>query len=213
MQNSMFDPAYILIHGEPVVNYRLIPGLFGFPGASVTVIVPGGTHKGIHSVGFPFAGSAAKGTKGIYKPGAVRQGRAAGWFKFNVHGEHNRQVFFRDRDRPAFIAVNNRNGSPPVALPGNQPVPEAVVHPEPAFPDLFQFPGNGLHTLPVGQSIELTGIDQVAFPFVSCRHGGRFELVPGWLNDHTDRVIILPGKLKVALIVGGNTHNASSAVF
>jgi hypothetical protein len=127
MQHSMFNAANVLIHRHPVFGH--FPGkrfllIFGI---AVPQIVPGRTDKCIHGVRFPPGRFTADRTGDIDEAFHFGQWGSTFCAKLHIDGKYNGQIFFRHRNSTAIITVNNGNGCTPVALPGNQPVPQPVV--------------------------------------------------------------------------------------
>ena len=84
----------------------------------------------------------------------LRQGGAALPGDGDVQGQDHGQVLLRHRHQAAFLAINDGDGRPPVALPGDEPVPEAEVHRPLALALLFQEAGDGLLGRGAGQAGE-----------------------------------------------------------
>ena len=56
----------------------------------------------------------------------MRQRRASATGELDVARKRDRQVLVAHRDRPVGIAIHHRDGRSPVALPGDQPVAQAI---------------------------------------------------------------------------------------
>jgi len=112
----------------------------------------------------------------------------------------------------AFLTVNDGDGSPPVALPGDAPVAEAVLDRLFAPADGFQILGDLVQGLHVFHAVERTGIDQDAFLHIRLRHGLDIEGLVGRLNDHDEGEIIFSGEFEVPLVVSRHRHDATRAV-
>ena len=107
--------------------------------------------------------------------------------------------------------MDHRDRAPPVALPGNQPVPQPELHL--ALTPALRFGGgtNGPFGFAAGQPIKPTGVDQHA------RLGPGFPLVGVFITAFRDhhlakRQFVLAGKQKIALVMGGHTHHGPRAV-
>src|SRR5208283_5609800 len=97
-------------------------------GAGISGKVPGGFHEGVHGVRLtPRLGPAFRA--GSRVEGFVDgQGGAAVFQKLDIQRKHYRQVLLGDRHDTALWAVDDRNGSAPVALARNAPIAEPVLN-------------------------------------------------------------------------------------
>ncbi len=206
MQNSMLYPTDVLVHSHPVISAGLTPRAGSLLGRSEPDIVPGGTDKGVHGISLPAGRTTTGRTGGIHKFRALSQGRLPKGFKLHIRGQNYRQLFVRNGNLTALVAIDYRNGSAPVTLAGNQPIPQAEINPLQA--DII-----GLHVVPdfpdsllIVQAIELAGVHQVTFILIGPSHGLSVQGLPFRLNNHLDGQVILFSKLKVPLVMGRHTH-------
>src|SRR4029079_9468820 len=114
-------------------------------------------------------------------------------------------------------AMNNRNRAAPIALAGNTPVAETVVDPALANPRLFHPRGDFLLGVDDIQTIEKVGGDEHGIGFILFEEGlfadgEGLRVDIRWCYDGDNRQIIAPGKLQIALVVGGTAEYCAFAV-
>ena len=98
-------------------------------GIAIAQVIPAGAHEGIHSVRFPLRGLAA-GRAGHAQPLLLLgQGRAALAAEGAGIGQLHWQLGGWHRHHAAAGAVDHRNWATPVALSGDQPIAQPVLHP------------------------------------------------------------------------------------
>ncbi len=115
--------------------------------------------------------------------------------------------------RAAGIAVDDRNRGSPVSLTGNPPIFETELHLPLARPLLFRPRRHAADRLRTRQPAELAGLDKN--PRLRRRgvEGLPIEARPFLgLDHHGDRQVVLPGELKISLVVGGDSHDGARSV-
>ena len=192
MQHRVLHASDIHVHGQVLV--RLLPGhqLLVVVAVHVAQEIPGGTGPLRHGVGLPLGRSAADRAGGVHPLVDGRQRGLAG--TGGLVALHLRQaqgqLVLGNRHAAALGAVDDRDRLAPVALAGEYPVAQLVVHRLVAKALLldhvggFLFQYRGLHAVPVA------GIGDDL-------HDGQAELL---------------GELEVAVVVGGHAHNRAGAV-
>ncbi len=128
VQNGVLDAPDVLVHGHPVGDPIRVQRPFFKIWAGVPVKVPGGLHKGVHGIRLPAGPAPAARAGGLVERGLERKGGSPMAAHLHIHGKPDRQRIFRDGHRAALIAVNDGDRGTPVPLPGDVPVPEAIVH-------------------------------------------------------------------------------------
>src|SRR6266511_2198816 len=127
-------------------------------------------------------------------------------------GQEHGQVFLRDRHHPALVAVEDRDRAPPVALAGEQPVPQAVADGRPAAAARLEPFHDGLLRLRARHARELRRVDQFLVTRVTDERGAFLDLAVGRHDDRLDRELVPLGEGVVALVVGRDAHDRSGAV-
>src|SRR5205823_14358975 len=97
------------------------------PRARLAHEVPGRVDEAVHGVGFAPGRPAALRTTALVERRAPGE-RIAAAIGHQVLGQHHRQLLVGHRHRAARAAVDDRNRAAPVALPGDAPVAQAVLH-------------------------------------------------------------------------------------
>src|SRR6185436_2944978 len=100
------DPAYVLVHGQPVFD-PLIDHLPGVVGTGVADVVPRRIDERIHRVGFPPRGLAALRALALDEVGALVEW-IAGAVGNTVLGQDYRQLIVGHRHVAAARAVDDR---------------------------------------------------------------------------------------------------------
>ena len=212
VKDGVFDAADILVDVHPVVPLLRIPGLLLIAGVGVTQEVPRRADKGIHRVRFPFRRAAAFRAGTIDKVAARRQRRYGTGREFDVFRQLDRQLVFGDELFAAGRAVNDWNGSAPIALTGNEPVAEFIVDGLLAKTFIGQPLRNSLAAFFVGQAVEFAGIDQSARFVVGPFHGRKVEILFFILNDEAQGQVKFFGKFPVALVMSRYAHDGTGPV-
>ncbi len=208
----MFDAADVLVHRGPIIHPGLVQDALAVIGAGVAQEVPGGLHEGVHGVDFPAGRAAAGGAGDLIEAGQLRQGRAALAGDLHVQRQDHGQVLFRHRHHAAFLAIDDGDGRAPIALPGDEPVPQTEV--DGGFPLalVLQVIGDGLLGPGAGHPGEIPGIHQDAVVFIGRGQGCRLQLGVRRLNHHLDGQAVFPGELEIPLVVGRHCHHRAGAV-
>ena len=205
----MLHAAVVPVHGHPVV--QLLPAGEGFGVVRVAVAqeVPAGARPLGHGVGFPLSGGAALGAGAVHIAVDVGQGAlavGAGLEVLHV-GQAQGQFFIGHSHHAAVGAVNQRDGLAPVALAVEGPVLHLILHTGAADALLFNFLEHTVDgILLVGIAVEEAGVNHLAIACIG------FLLNVAALDDLDDFNAELPGKLPVALVVGGHGHDGAGAV-
>ena len=116
VQDRVFDAAHVLLHRQPAVHRLLAEGFLGVVGIGEAQEIPGGTHEGVHGVGFPLGRLAAAGAGHVDPVALLAQGRTALAREINAPGQLHRKVLAGHRNSTAVIAVDDGNRAAPVAL-------------------------------------------------------------------------------------------------
>ena len=213
VHGGMLDPAGVDIHGHPIVVLLRIEGGFVVVGAEVAQVIPGGAHEGVHGIGLALGLPAAFRAGGV-APGWVQlQGAFAGGQPLDIFGQQHGQLVIRHGHRAALFAVDDRDRRAPIALAGDQPVPQAVVHRALADAAFFQIGNRFIESLLAGRAGQRAGVDHVALGRDRFGHLVRHDRVQIFgLDDHDDRQVIFAGEFKVALVVRGHGHDRAGAI-
>ena len=126
MQDRMLDPADVLVDRQPIVDRRAFDRRVGARTAEAGEI-PGRLHEGIEGIGFPLGRLAAARAVRVL-PGRMVGQRIARCLEGHVLRQPDRQFLAGHRDDAAVGAVDDGNRAAPVALAGNAPVAQAVLH-------------------------------------------------------------------------------------
>jgi hypothetical protein len=122
----MLNAANVLIDRQPMIG-SLIDHRLRLR-AAVARVVPRRLDKGIEGIGFALGGLTTSGTSDM-APVRIGLKRRAHASEFNRLGQGHRQIVIGHRHRAAGGAMNNRNGTTPIALPGYAPVTQSIVDP------------------------------------------------------------------------------------
>ena len=213
VQHGVLDAADVLIHRSPIIiafiDHRAVA-----VGRAVAHEVPGGVHEGIHRIGFTRGICPALRALALQERFALVE-RVAGAIGHEVCRQNYRQIFFRNRNRTAVRAVDNRNRGAPITLTADAPVADAEL-------GLFftqalggERVGDFINTGVDIKAVEFTGIDEfsvvalIGVPLFPCIRGIGFA---GHANDLFDRQAILLGKCEVTFVVCGDAHHGAFAV-
>ena len=117
-----------------------------------------------------------------------------------------------DRHDAAGGAVDHRDRRPPVALPGDPPVAQAVVRLAGAAALLLEQRDHPLLRRGGGKAAAGAGVHRGAVALERRRHRRRVQLAPRRAHDDRDRQPVLLRELEVALVVRGHGHHRPGAV-
>ena len=209
----MLHASDIHVHGQVLV--RLLPGyqLLVVVAVHVAQEIPGGTGPLGHGVGLPLGRSAADRAGGVHPlvDGSQRGLAGAGGLVALHLRQAQGQLVLGNRHAAALGAVDDRDRLAPVALAGEYPVAQLVVHRLVSKALLldhvggFLFQYRGLHAVPVA------GIDHHAAG-LGISLGHVLDLLAVLGDDLHDGQSELLGKFKVAVVVGGHAHDRAGAV-
>ena len=212
VQDRVLDAPDVLVHRQPVVGDLARERLRVVVRVGVADVVPGRVDEGVHRVGLARGGSATARTVDDDPVLGGRQRRAAFRQVILDLGEKHRQLVVRDGHVPAALAVHDRDRAAPVALPREQPVPQAVADRRLGHAALGQ-PGNDrLLALRGGHAVELRRVDQ------DFALGVRDESIPllglalRGPDDLPDLEAVALRERVVALVVCGHGHDCAGAV-
>ena len=210
VHDGVFSAAGVLVHRQPPFRRLRIHRTIAVVRAQVAHHVPRRVHERVHGVGFPPSRTAAPGARGVDESGVGRQGRFAGGFEFSIFRQQHRQVFRRYGHNLAVGAIDDRDGRPPVPLPGDEPVPQPVRN-GPFTPAVsLDVVGDGLDALFVGHSLVPSRVGHETVAQVGF-HG--FAAIPGdWRYHGPHRQPVLLGEFKVPRVMGRDAHDRSGAV-
>ncbi len=127
--------------------------------------------------------------------------------ELHVVGQQDRQFLLGHRLGAVLGAVHHRDRAAPVALAGDQPVPQAVVDLGVAQPPLHQPGGGGRLGLGDVHPVEKAAVDLAAGPGV---HRLRPALRAFGRLDH--RQLVDEGEVEVALVFAGDGHDGARPV-
>ncbi len=117
------------------------------------------------------------------------------------------QVFTGDLDETTLVTVDHRYGSTPIALPGDQPVPETPLN-GPGSDALVFHPVDG----PPDGFIALQPVEEARIDRLPLSDVGLAVPVIGRLDGADDVESILLGEVPVALVLSGNGHDGAGPV-
>ena len=204
VQDGVLDAANVLVYRKPVIHAIIHHGIR--PGAGVTMHVPGRLHEGIKRVRFALGGATATGAGGFAPVRVCLDGRANA-HEFDILGQQDRQLVLRNGHRAAIRAINDRYRAAPIALPADAPVTQAKIDFALAHALLFKPRGRGLFGLGDLHAVQPVAVD------------GRAVLDPGLafpalgrLHRANDRQVMNHGKIPVALVLAGNSHDGARAI-
>ena len=124
MQNRVLDAADILIHRQPIIH-TLIDHRLIVAGACEAQIIPRRIDEGVHRVRLAPRRLVAFRTFGIEKRRRFQQWISAA-VRHQIIRQLHRQLIVGYRHRPAGIAVNDRYGTAPIALPRDAPIAQSI---------------------------------------------------------------------------------------
>ena len=142
------------------------------------------------------------------------EGRALLAGELDVEGQLDGQVRVGDADDAAAVAVDDRDGRAPVALPGDAPVAEPEDRAAAAEALVLGVLPHLVHGLLRREAGERAGVDQDA-GFLEDLAGLGVEALPGLVrrgDDRADGDAVGLGELEVAGVVGRDAHDRARAV-
>ena len=211
VQDGVLNATHVLVHGQPAIHGLAAKWQRGVFGIAVAKEIPAGTHKCVHGVRLPLRRGTATGANNRNPVLELGQGRGPLTAEGHVAGQLHGELVFWNRNHAAARAMDHRDGAAPVALPGNQPIPQAVLHPllTPAIG--FSGCGDGVFSSGTGKAIKGTGMDED--PGLSPGRSLEGMLIRSFRNDYLlDRQLVLAGELEIPLVVGRHTHDSPGAV-
>ncbi len=137
--------------------------------------------------------------------------RAGNSVHHHIFRQDNRQPIFRRRHDDTIFKRHHRNWRAPVALAGNPPIAQAIVHLALADALRHQRIGNGIEARLEVQTIKFTGIEQNAF--FGHRLSAEIRLTTVGITDNRfHRQVIFAGELKITLVMSRHRHDRTRAV-
>ena len=205
----MLRAADVEINGHPVFLFVRGDERTGILWVDVPEIIPTAPSPLRHRVRLAFAGTAALRTVAVHPIGRLCQRR------FGITGRRvilhlrqaERQFTLRYRHHAALIAMHNRNRLAPVALPGEKPIAQLVIHGRLAEFLLFEPRGNFLLRFRRRQTSEHARVHRsaIAGKALGIDAGRR-------LNDGANFQTELLRELKVARVMRRHGHDGAGAV-
>src|SRR5438445_2435243 len=128
MKDGVLDAADVLIHREPAIDQIGVEDLRLIAWRDESCVVPRRIDEGVHRVRLPAASAAAFRTGGVEEAGVLRQRISLASRERNIQWQPDRQLLLGHWNDPAALTVDHRNRRAPVALPGDQPVAQAVAN-------------------------------------------------------------------------------------
>ena len=225
VQHRVLLPTDVHVHRKPAVRTRRIGRSVVEVRARIPQEIPRAIEERVGYVGFPTRFASAGRTCGKVERCVLGERGDSVVPRLEVLQvrQYDRKVLLGHRDRPARIAVQDRNRRAPVALARDAPVVEAVVHPGFGEPALSQ-PVNDLRrAFGRQEAAELAGVDQALV--LGMLHEGLLAEIQldgrrvchtvehvGRSHDRQDLQPELAGEFEVPLIVPGDGHDRASAV-
>ncbi len=117
VQNSVFNAADILVHGQPVVHPFCIQGAILVVRARIAVKIPGRLYKSVHGIRFTSGFTVAFGASGFGKGQFKGQRRSPIGPHVQIQRQYHRQIFFVNRNNAAFFTMDHGDGCSPISLP------------------------------------------------------------------------------------------------
>ena len=208
VQDSVFDAAHVLIHGQPVIGRVGIEHPRAEPRAGKAGVVPGGLHKGVEGVCLALPGHAVQIEAAPLGIGLDRRRHAV---HHHILGQHRGQARGRNRYLSAVRPGQHGDGRTPVALPRYAPVAQAKLRGDAAHGLSFKGGGNRVEGGCKVQSVKGAGAGEHAVPGVGgCRDIRRPAL--GRADHRAYRQRVAGGELPVAFVVGRDGHHRPGAV-
>ncbi len=217
VQDRVLDPADVLVDRHPLAQRRRIPGGVIVGGVAVAQEVPRGVDERVHRVGLSLRRPAAVRAGRVHPVLGSRQRRAAlGRVVVDVRQLH-RQLIVGDGHHPAALAVQDRDRTAPVALPGDEPVAQTVVDRGMTLALTIEPRDDRGDRLAAGHAVEVgmrvhddpvAGVREILIP----AHGGIVAIAVRGLDHPPDRQPERARKGVVALVVRGHGHDRSGPV-
>ena len=208
MHAGMLRAADILVHGQDLVDPLAVKRRIRVFVVGIAQKIPAGADECVQCIRITRRVPAAFGALAVHESCVLLQRRLSVRRKVHVIRQLDRQILLGDRQRAAFVAVDDRDRRAPVALSGDQPVSQAVIDLEIAFAAVFQHLGDRVARVIHLHAVELLGIDQHA---VVAREGKIVVSVDA-ADDTLDRQAVFGRELKVALVVSRYRHHGAGAV-
>src|SRR2546425_708462 len=158
----MFRTADVHSDREPLAQQIRVPRLRLVVVRKVTQEVPGRVQGVIADIRFAAGCLATDGAGGVNEALDCRERRstsACGHPVLHIWQE-NRQLLLRDWNSPVFLAVDDRNGWPPVTLTADEPVAQAIFRDAVALAACFKPSEEGVSSLGRGQTRVPGRVDQ-----------------------------------------------------
>ena len=211
VQDGMGDAPDVLVDRKPESGRRGIERGPIVPRVRVAVEVPGRVDKGVHGVGLAARRLAAPGARNSLERLRSRQRRATFPAESDIVGKQDRKVLFGNGNDAALRAMNHRDGSSPVALPGDAPVANPELDHATGEPFLLAQPGQRFQGFGAGHSAVSTRVYKHARLRVGPVIGDRHGRIRG--SDHgADRKVVELREVMVPRVVPGNGHDGPGAV-
>ncbi len=203
VEDGVFLAADVDVDREPLVGGRLVERSLVEVRREVPQEVPRGVDEGVHRVRLALGQLATVGALGLL-PLLGRVQRVPG--RLDVLGQLDGQVLVGDRDVPAVLTVDDGDGGAPVALAGDEPVPQAVGR-------------RRLGGVVVQQPVAGGGARQAVVLAAGGQHSvlgerGLGQVRPAAVDgfDHLfDGEVVFRGEGVVALVVRGHAHDRARA--
>ena len=149
-----------------------------------------------------------------FRKGSYSVQRAAAAVRNQALGQDDRQVFFRDRHRPARLAVDDRDRRAPVALARDTPIAQAVLHLLVAQTFELQVSGDRIGGSLVAEAVVLAGIHAdatllIRVPLLPVVERKRFARNG---DDLLDWNPVLLREREIPLVVRRHAHHRAFAV-
>ena len=213
VHGGVLGAAGVGVDRHPVAVLGGIERSVGALRAEVAQVVPRRAHESVHGVGLALRRLRAARTGGVAPRGMELERALAGRAPLDVVRQLHRKLLLRHRHRAATPAVHHRNGAPPVALAGDQPVAQPVVDLGAADAALLQPGGGARDRLAGGGAGQRPGVDHRPVGDHRFRHRRAVERRgPGRLNDRAHRQAVGAGKGEVARVMGRHRHDGAGAV-
>ena len=209
MQNRVLDAADILIHRQPIIDALIDHGLIVIRARKAQVI-PRRIDEGVHGVRLAPRRLVAFRTFGIEKRRRFQQWIAAA-VGYQIIRQLHRQLIVRYRHRPAGIAVNDRYGTAPIALPRDAPIAQSIRRAQVAELQRLQHHAHFVFRFFSRAAVEIVGIETDAV--IDERFFQRqCQLAIFGFDYRFDRQAILGRKFEVAFVVSRHGHHRAFAV-
>ena len=199
--------ADVHVHGQHLVHRLAGERLLFIVRIRIAQVVPARADEGVQRVRIALGGAAALGADRVHEFFMLGERGFAVGAELHVIGEPDGQILFGDRDVAADGAVDDGNGRAPVALAGDQPVPQAVVYLLAALAQFGNVGGDFCARLVAVQSVKLQRADHDAV-----LGEGKLRLAALLFDDLDDRKAVFRRKGVVALVVRGHRHDRARAV-